>query len=76
MDTGTVDYMTDAVPSSGTLNTTISTTCFTIITMPDTIVEGSEELNVTFTFTDQFGSFTKSPGGERTTVVIVDNDCK
>ena len=45
-------------------------------TMDDDLVEGAEEYFVTLTFTEQFGSFTPTAGGDRAVIVIMDDDCK
>lgn len=45
-------------------------------TMDDLLVEGAEEYYVTLTFTEQFGSFTPTAGGDRAVIVIMDDDCK
>ena len=70
------DYIVDPAPESGTLNETVSKTCFMITTSNDTIVEGSEMLNIDFIFGDQFGSFIPTAGGDTAVIVIVDDDCK
>ena len=54
----------------------MNTTCFMLSTMDDDLVEGAEEYSVTLTFTEQFGSFTPTAGGDRAVIVIMDDDCK
>ena len=74
--TDAVDYTTDLAGNTGKLNQSISATCFRITTVGDNIVEGNEEFKIRFSIVDKFGSFVESHGGNTSTVVIADNDCK
>jgi hypothetical protein len=73
ISTAGVDYEPTVTPASGTLDSNTDRTCFMITTLEDTLVEGTEEIVVRYSFTNQFGSFEKVDNGE-SIIAIVDDD--
>jgi hypothetical protein len=68
------DYEPALNPVRGILNETRNTTCFTFTSLEDILVEGTEDVSVSFYFMNKIGSFVPQGNDETAIVAIADND--